>query len=113
MLANKARAGVDVRLIVPNEHDDSKVALKAQRRLYGELAAAGVKVWEYQPSMIHAKTIVVDDRLSTVGSINFDPLSLNRLDEDTLVIDDPAFTEALAAAFLADSAKARQVVPKP
>jgi cardiolipin synthase A/B len=113
MLANKARSGVDVRLLVPNEHDDSKVALKAQRLRYDELAAAGVKVWEYQPSMIHSKTMVVDDRLSTVGSINLDPLSLNRLDEDALVIDDPTFTEELAAAFLADSARARQVVPKP
>ena len=113
MLASKAKSGVDVRMIVPNEHDDSKVALKAQRLLYDELAAAGVKVWEYQPSMIHAKTMVVDDRLSTVGSINLDPLSLNRLDEDALVIDDPTFTEELAAAFLADSVEARQVVPKP
>jgi len=63
--------------------------------------------------MIHAKTMVIDDRLSTVGSINLDPLSLNRLDEDALVIDDPAFNEGLAAAFLSDVAKARQVVPKP
>jgi cardiolipin synthase A/B len=112
LLASKARSGVDVRLLVPDEHDDSKVALKAQRMLYDELAAAGVKVWEYQPSMIHAKTIVVDDRLSTVGSINLDPLSLNRLDEDSLVIDDPTFTGELAAAFLADITRAVQVVPK-
>lgn len=113
MLANQAKRGVDVRLLFPNEHDDSKVALKAQRRLYDELAAAGVKVWEYQPAMIHSKTFVVDDRLSAVGSINLDPLSLNRLDEDALVIEDAAFTEQLAAAFLADVTRARQVVPKP
>ncbi|MBA2543546.1 MAG: Cardiolipin synthetase [Deltaproteobacteria bacterium] len=113
MLASKAKSGVDVRLLVPDEHNDSKVALKAQRLLYDELAAAGVKVWEYQPSMIHAKTFVVDDHLSAVGSINLDPLSLNRLDEDALVIDDPAFTEQLAAVFLTDSAKAVQVVPRP
>lgn len=113
MLTSKARSGVDVRLILPDEHDDSKVALKAQRHLYDELGAAGVKVWEYQPSMIHAKTMVVDDHLSAVGSINLDPLSLNKLDEDALVIEDPAFAEGLAAAFVADIAKSEQVVPKP
>ncbi len=112
MLASKAKSGVDVRLLVPDEHNDSKVALKAQRLAYDELAAAGVKVWEYQPSMIHSKTFVVDDRLGAVGSINLDPLSLNRLDEDELVIDDLAFTEQLANVFLADTAKAVQVVPR-
>ncbi len=113
MLANKARSGVDVRLILPDEHDDSKVALEAQRLLYDELADAGVKIWEYQPSMVHAKTFVVDDRLSAIGSINLDPLSLNRLDEDALVIDDPGFNDQLAKAFLADAARSAQVVPKP
>jgi cardiolipin synthase len=113
LLASKAKRGVDVRLLVPDEHDDSKAALAAQRVLYGELEAAGVKVWEYQPSMIHAKTMVVDDRLSTVGSINLDPLSLNRLDEDSLVIDDPSFAKDLAAAFVADLGRSEQVVPKP
>ena len=81
-------------MILPDEHDDSKVALKAQRLLYDDLARGGVKVWEYQPSMIHSKSFVVDDRLSVVGSINLDPLSLNKLDEDALVIDDPAFSRA-------------------
>lgn len=113
LIAAKAKQGVDVRLLVPDEHNDSKAALAAQRALYDELAAAGVKVWEYQPSMIHAKTMVIDDRLSTVGSINLDPLSLNRLDEDSLVIDDPRFAQDLAAAFLADTAKSLQVVPEP
>jgi len=112
LLARKAKGGVDVRLLVPDEHDDSKVALKAQRLLYDELAAAGVKVWEYQPSMVHAKTMVVDGSLSTVGSINLDPLSLNRLDEDALVIDDAEFATGLATAFAADCGKAIQVVPK-
>ena len=113
MLASKARSGVDVRLILPDEHDDSKVALKAQRLLYDQLADAGIKVWEYQPSMIHAKTFVVDDQLSAIGSINLDPLSLNKLDEDALVVDDPVFNEQLAKSFLADAAKSAQVVPKP
>ncbi len=113
MLASKARSGVDVRLILPDEHDDSKVALKAQRLLYDQLADAGIKVWEYQPSMIHAKTFVVDDQLGAIGSINLDPLSLNKLDEDALVVDDPVFNEQLAKSFLADAARSAQVVPKP
>lgn len=106
VIERKARSGVDVRLLVPGDHDDSKPALVAQRALYSELAAAGVRVWEYQPSMMHAKTMVIDDRVSSVASINLDPLSLNRLDEVALVIEDAEFTGKLAAAFEADCAHA-------
>ncbi|MEO8698972.1 MAG: phospholipase D-like domain-containing protein [Kofleriaceae bacterium] len=107
MLERKAASGVDVRLLVPDEHDDSKIALVAQRRLYPRLAAAGVRVWEYQPSMVHAKTMVVDDQLSIVGSINMDPLSLNLLDEGAVVIDDAAFATGLATAFEQDCARGK------
>ncbi|HEY4183237.1 MAG TPA: phospholipase D-like domain-containing protein [Kofleriaceae bacterium] len=102
LLKQKATAGVDVRILVPDEHDDSKVALVAQRRLYPQLAKTGIRVWEYQPSMVHAKTMVVDDTLSVIGSINMDPLSLNKLDEVAVVIDDAAFTDGLAQAFVTD-----------
>lgn len=107
LLEKKAAAGVDVRILVPDEHDDSKVALVAQRRLYSRLAKAGIRVWEYQPSMVHAKTMLVDDTLSVIGSINMDPLSLNKLDEGAVVIDDPAFADGMAKAFLQDLAHAK------
>lgn len=108
LLKKKAQAGVDVRLLVPDEHDDSKAALVAQRRLYPQLAKAGIRVWEYQPAMVHAKTMVVDSQLSIVGSINMDPLSLNKLDEAAVVIDDAEFTDGLAKAFTQDCTHAKQ-----
>ncbi len=113
MLKRKAAAGIDVRILVPDEHDDSKIALVAQRRLYPQLASAGIRVWEYQPSMIHAKTMVVDDQLSVIGSINMDPLSLNKLDESAIVIDDAAFAEGMAKAFLQDCTHAKLEAGKP
>lgn len=113
MLKRKAAAGVDVRILVPDEHDDSKIALVAQRRLYPQLAVAGIRVWEYQPSMIHAKTMIVDDRLSVIGSINMDPLSLNKLDEGAIVVDDAAFAEGLAQSFIEDCTHAKLEAGKP
>jgi len=112
LLERKAASGVDVRVLVPGDHDDSKVSLVSQRRLYAQLGKAGVRIWEYQPSMIHSKTIVVDDRLGIVGSINMDPLSLNELDDAAVVVDDLAFTEGLAQAFTQDSTHAVLVTNK-
>jgi cardiolipin synthase len=69
---------------------------------YPKLLAAGVRVWEYTPSMIHSKTMIADDELAVVGSINLDPLSLNKLDESALLIDDRGTTAELARQFEAD-----------
>jgi len=108
LLKRKAMSGVDIRVLVPGKHDDSKVALIAQRRLYSGLGAAGVRVWEYKPTMVHSKTMVVDDRISVVGSINLEPLSLNKLDEAAIVVEDEAFADGLARSFLDDCSHATQ-----
>ncbi len=79
----------------------------AQRRLYSQLGAAKIRVWEYSPSMVHSKTMVIDDRLSVIGSINLEPLSLNKLDEAAIVIEDAAFAEDLARAFTDDCTRAK------
>ena len=47
-----------------------------------------MKIWEYQPSMMHSKTVLADDRLVIVGSMNLDPLSLNLLEEGSLAVED-------------------------
>ncbi|MEO8553849.1 MAG: phosphatidylserine/phosphatidylglycerophosphate/cardiolipin synthase family protein, partial [Kofleriaceae bacterium] len=98
LLRKKAAAGVDVRLLVPGDKSDVQVALRAGRQLYGKLRAAGVKIWEYQPVMIHAKTMVVDDDIAVIGSINLDPLSLNKLEEDAVLVRDSATATELARA---------------
>lgn len=102
MLEAKAREGVDVRVLDPGPELDHGTIRAAQRAAYPELVAAGVKMFEYQPTMMHAKTVVVDDRIVAVGSTNMDPLSLKKLEEDTVVIEDPALTAQLAAHFEQD-----------
>jgi len=107
LLKTKARAGVDVRVLAPDENSDSKTAFGMQHVEYGGLMEQGVKVWEYTASMLHAKTMIVDDELALVGSINLDPLSLNELEEDALVLQDRAVVEQLSQSFSADCARSR------
>jgi cardiolipin synthase A/B len=111
LLEEKAAQGVDVRVLWPGVKDDSKTAFSVQRVKHDGLLEAGVKVWEYQPSMMHAKTMVIDDDLAVVGSINLDPLSLSRLEEAALVVRDRAFAESLARSFEGDVGHAETVTP--
>ncbi len=109
MLREKARAGVDVRLLMPGKKSDSKISMGSQHLAYDELVQSGVRVFEYQPSMMHAKTMVVDDEIGIVGSINLEPLSFEKLEEDALVVQDRAFAEELARSFEQDVTHARPV----
>ncbi|HSP18302.1 MAG TPA: phospholipase D-like domain-containing protein [Myxococcaceae bacterium] len=108
-LESRARAGVDVRLLVPGPVHDQPAMRDGQRSLYRRLLAAGVKIWEYQPSMMHAKTVLADHRLAIVGSMNLDPLSLNLLEEGSLAIDDPQAAAELAAAFERDTRISKRI----
>ncbi|QAT81756.1 cardiolipin synthase [Corallococcus coralloides] len=109
LLVEKARAGVDVRVLAPGDKNDQRAITVLQRQTYDTLRAAGVRLWEYQPSMMHAKTMLVDDRLVLVGSINYDALSFNLLEEGSLVLEDVEAARQLEAIFLDDLTKAREV----
>jgi cardiolipin synthase len=109
LLGQKAERGVDVRLLAPGKKSDSKTALGAQHVEYGTLQKRGVRVWEYTPSMMHAKTMLVDDELVSVGSINLEPLSLTKLDEAALVVADRDFAAQLARTFENDCRHAREL----
>ena len=110
MLKRKASEGVDVRLLMPGkDKSDSKASAGAQHVEYGPLVERGIHIFEYQPSMMHAKTMVVDEDLSVVASINLDPLSLNKLEEVALVVQDRAFAANLAKSFEADVSHTRPV----
>ena len=74
-LTTAAKCGVDVRLVTPAVCD-SRLVQEMSRSYYEELVNAGVKVYEYTPGMVHAKTFVSDDRWAVVGSINLDYRSL-------------------------------------
>lgn len=112
LIKQKAHTGVDVRILAPYKNSDSKTAFGAQHLEYGELLEQGVKVWEYTSSMMHAKTMLVDDDLALVGSINLDPLSLHELEEDALLMQDSALAAEMAQAFSADCSRSR-ALPRP
>lgn len=95
LLVAKAKSGVDVRVLAPGPIHDWTSIRAAQRDGYPELVAAGVQIFEYQPSMMHSKTMVVDDHLVMIGSTNLDPLSLRQMEEGSLVIKDAALAKEL------------------
>ena len=80
-------AGADVRLLVPCM-SDSRLVTWCVRSFYDELLAAGVKIHEYGPRMLHSKALLVDDHLAIIGSANFDHRSFRLNFEASLLIDD-------------------------
>jgi len=111
LLLRKADEGVDVRILAPGKNSDSKTAFGAQHMQYGSLLKRGIRIWEYTVSMMHSKTMVVDDSLVLIGSINLDPLSLNKLEEGALVVDDGELAKKLAESFNADCQRSKPVQP--
>ncbi len=94
-LVHKAHEGVDVRVLAPGPVHDVPIVRASQRSTYERLLEAGVRIWEYQASMMHAKTMLVDDWLSVVGSTNMDALSLNKLGEGSMVVADQELNRQL------------------
>ena len=110
LLCRKASEGVDVRLLLPGPHIDHVASRWAQHASYPPLLDAGVRIFEYQPSMMHAKTMLVDGRLAVVGSINLDPFSLYWLEEGALVVDDAQVARGLECKWEEDLARAEEVL---
>ena len=102
LLKRAVRRGVDVRVLTVSSKTDVKTTWYAGRRWYEELLKAGVKIYEYQPTMMHAKTIVVDGLWSAIGSMNFDNRSLAFNNESNLVVLDARFGAEMDSVFLAD-----------
>jgi cardiolipin synthase len=91
-LCSAARRGVRIRIVVPGRHTDARIGRWAAQGLYGELLAAGIQIFEYQPTMMHCKVLVIDGLWSSVGSANFDDRSFRLNDEANLNV----FSEELA-----------------
>lgn len=101
--------GVDVKVIVPGPHHNKPFVRRASRHSWKALVASGVEILEYQPSMVHAKTLTVDGAVVLVGSINFDPRSFALNAECGIVVADSALAAGMDAAFAADMARCRPV----
>lgn len=108
-LKSAAARGVDVRVLTASSNIDHGFTRWAGRSTYEELLKAGVRLYEYTPSMLHAKTMAVDGVFGTVGSLNLDNISLRINDEATLMVQDSTIGRALEERFVADIAKAEEI----
>ncbi len=100
-LRRAARRGVDVRLLLPGPRTDHPAVRQAARRFYTRLLASGVRIFEYQPRVLHSKTFLCDNWVS-IGSSNLDRWNLRWNLEANQEIDDSVFAGAVRAMFEAD-----------
>jgi len=109
-LVDVARRGVKISVIVPGRHTDQHWVRLASRRMWGELLAAGVRIFEYQPAMMHAKILIVDDLWSVLGTTNIDNRSFEHNDEVNIVVRDANVAKRVMVDLDADVARSREVV---
>lgn len=107
-LTSAALAGLDVRLLVP-KMSDSRLVTYCVRSYYDELLAAGVKVYEYGPRMLHTKALLVDDDTVIVGSANFDHRSFRLNFEVSVLFQDAGIAGELARLLEGELAHAPRV----
>lgn len=105
----RARQGVDVCILVPGNHTDAVPVQLAGRSYYEELLTAGVRVFEFRPAMMHAKTVVVDDCWSIVGSANLDERSMELNEENVVGVADAGFARAISEGIQYDITRSREV----
>jgi cardiolipin synthase len=101
--------GVKVSIIVPGKGSDHALTRNSSRRLYGDLLRAGARIYEYQPTMIHAKTLVIDNLWSVVGTTNFDNRSFGLNDEVNLAARDERLAARITEDFQRDLAESNLV----
>jgi cardiolipin synthase len=107
-LITAALRGVDARVLVPRR-SDSLIVTAAARSYYDIILAAGVRVYEYQPTMIHAKTLVVDDFFTAVGTANMDNRSFRLNFEVTAILYGEMHAKELADHFKKDLRDAKEI----
>ena len=108
LLVAAVKRGVDVRVIVPSDEQSDVPATKAAgRSAFGSLLEGGVKIFEYQPTMFHLKTMVVDGVFSTLGSANFDERSFHLNEEINLFVYDGAFAGQMKESYRRDLSRCR------
>jgi cardiolipin synthase len=105
----KAQEGVDVRLLLAGEHTDNKIVRLSQQSHYEELLKAGVKIYEYRPTFLHSKFMVVDRQWSVIGSPNLNNRSRQLDEENAFGILDRELAEHLMKVFITDAEQADQI----
>jgi len=108
-LEGAVRRGVDVRVIVPGELVDVPIVRQASRMQYDLMLRRGIRIFEYLPTMMHAKTMLVDGIWSTVGSSNFDERSFRLNDEVNVNVYDEGIAEQMQLMFLEDLERCEEI----
>lgn len=108
-LCDARKRGVDVKIIVPGPYHDQRIVRRASRHTWPKLLAGGVEIHEFQTTMIHSKTMIVDGLVSLVGSINLDPRSFALNAECAVVVADATLSAQMEEVFAADLAQCKQV----
>ena len=98
-----------VRILVPGRKSDHLLTRSTSRAAYGPLLKSGAEVYEYQPAMIHAKVLIVDNRWTVVGSTNFDNRSFGLNDEVNLAVRDASLALRMESDFAHDLLESRLV----
>lgn len=109
-LQNAALSGVDVRVMMPRK-SDSWMLSYASKSYISECLRAGIKIYFFEPGMLHSKTLIIDDDLCSVGSTNFDFRSFEHNFEATMLVYSPEFNEKLQGVFKADQAQSTRILP--
>jgi cardiolipin synthase A/B len=99
LLVKAVKRHVDVRLILPGKNDDQPMTKSAGRAAYGRMLDGGVKIFEYQPTMIHEKSMVIDGMFSLVGSSNLDARSSEINEELDIAVYDRDFGRMMETVF--------------
>lgn len=109
-LIDAAKRGVDVRILTVSKKTDVKSTWYAGRARYELLLRGGVRIFEYQPAMMHAKTLVVDGTWSSVGSMNADNRSMSFNEESNLMMLDPTIGQKMEKIFIDDLGYSEEIL---
>ncbi len=109
LLIGQAKNGVQVQVMLPGPGADKRVCQLASESTYAELVDGGIEVWNFQPSMLHAKIMTIDEELSVIGSSNFNRRSMDHDEEIALAILDRDVTATLDLHFDDDLKRSRPI----
>ena len=109
-LQTAALARVDVRIILP-QRSDSRMLDYASFSYIAECLRSGIKIYLYEPGMMHAKTMIIDDEVSAVGSTNFDFRSFEHNFEGNMFVYSRQFNERMTSIFMGDLRHSRRLLP--
>jgi len=108
-LISAKKRGVEIRILTNGSQCDKKLVYYASCELYGDLLAAGIEINEYQPSMMHAKALLLDDCWISTGSANFDPRSFFHNDELDISTAQPELVKNIENLFVRGFSRCKQV----